>query len=139
MNNLLNEVLYKIDIDRDDSDTIHFYTLSGKEFIMYHDQDCCESVVIEDINGNIDHLIGSPILRADEKTSNTPSGSEGYTPESCTYTFYTLATLKGYVDIRWFGESNGYYSEDVSISQYDHEVPEDVRDQYLQKFPEFFI
>jgi len=93
---------------------------SGKEFRMYHDQDCdqCEIVSIEDINGDLDDLIGVPLLQAEEVTSHeNPEGITKKDQDSFTWTFYKFATIKGYVTIRWYGASNGWYSESITIEQ----------------------
>lgn len=95
---------------------IYFHTDSGRRFVMMHEQDCCESVSIESITGNLEDLVGSPILVAEESTNH--DSPKGEIPDSFTWTFYKFATVKGWVDIRWYGESNGYYSESVEIKEY---------------------
>lgn len=95
-------------------DTLTFEGDQGS-YEFYHVQDCCESVQIEDINGSLSDLVGSPILQADEETGETPVAYEKDIFESCTWTFYRFATAKGYVVVRWLGTSNGYYSESVDF------------------------
>lgn len=116
---LLGKTLIDIKINRTDyDDTITFVT-KDNTYCMYHSQSCCESVTIDDIVGDINDLIGNPILLAEEVT-NTSEDTELITPPkdndySYTWTFYKLATIKGYVDIKWYGTSNGYYSESVDF------------------------
>ena len=82
-------------------------------YVFFHMQDCCESVGIEDIVGDLSDLEGEPLLIAEEVDGQSPADFEAY--ESYTWTFYKFATRKGYVDVRWLGESNGYYSESVDL------------------------
>lgn len=91
-------------------------TFTGeKEYQFYHKQDCCENVYIEDITGDLKDLEDSPILLAEEISSE---GAEDHdNEESYTWTFYKFATVKGDVTVRWLGTSNGYYSESVSFRE----------------------
>jgi len=98
-----------------DSDIITFTEETGKKYYLMHQQDCCECVDIEDVVGDLSDLIGNPILVAEESRSGEPCGKEVSEYESCTWSFYKLATIKGHVDIRFFGTSNGYYSETADL------------------------
>lgn len=99
-------------------DELVFVTTTGESYRMYHMQDCCENVYLEDVVGDLQDLVGSEILLAEEVSGEGPadSGDESYY-ESYTYTFYKFATRLGYVDLRWLGTSNGYYSEGVSFQK----------------------
>jgi hypothetical protein len=93
-----------------DGDTVTFEN-DEVRYVLYHQEDCCESVIVEEIIGDIEDLIGWPLLVSREDTNaDDPGTCQG---ESYTWTFYNFATFKGYVTIRFLGESNGYYSEDV--------------------------
>jgi hypothetical protein len=99
---------------------ITFFMEDGKKYSMFHREHCCEYVRVEDIIGDLGDLMGSPLLAAEESTSRIgPNGevSEQTPCESFTWTFYKFATIKGYVTIRWLGESNGYYSESVNVEE----------------------
>lgn len=97
-----------------DNDELRFHLTEDHYVKMYHIQDCCESVVIEDIVGDLNDLVGTPLLLAEE-ISNLPSEDEDDAYGTCTWTYYKFRTIKGSVDIRWYGSSNGYYSESVDI------------------------
>ena len=92
-----------------------FETAQGERFMFSHQQDCCERVDINDIVGDLQDLVGEPLLLAEEVEGETPVDFNEREYESVTWTFYKFATRKGYVDVRWLGESNGYYSERVDL------------------------
>lgn len=104
------------------SDVIIFECSDGSKYRMYHEQDCCESVEVEDVCGNISDLIGSPLTMAEEIDNIEEEPAEpDYADDSHTWTYYKFATAKGYVTIRWFGTSNGYYSESVDFEKLESE------------------
>lgn len=103
-----------VGIDKHGNQALDFRTADGETYRMFHDRDCCEDVNIEDICGDLNSLIGSPILMAEE-ASNSTDGPKDKDDDSYTWTFYKFATIKGSVTIRWYGTSNGYYSESVDF------------------------
>lgn len=112
---LVGRTLYRVEVD--DAE-LKLYLTDRNYVKFYHQQDCCESVYIEDICGDLNDLVGEPLLVAEE-VSNYEADPVYEGEESYTWTFYKFATRKGYVDVRWYGTSNGYYSEGVSVEVVD--------------------
>ena len=76
-------------VEKNGDERLWFYTTDNKAVKLYHSQDCCESVYIEDITGDLNDLVGNPILRAEVRTED---GQSDY--GDLTYTYYELATIK---------------------------------------------
>lgn len=117
INELIGKTIISIKGMEKGSKEIYFTCSDGSKYKMHHYQDCCEYVRVEDICGDVNRLLNTPILKAEERTSN----ERDKWGDSSTWTFYTLATSKGYVDLRWLGESNGYYSESVDFCLVDND------------------
>ena len=108
LESLLGKTIESIEVDGKEA---IFFTIDGEKYVMHHDQDCCESVEIEEVVGDMNDLVGAPLAMSEvveNESEETDYGSQ-------TWTFYKFATINGYVTIRWLGESNGYYSESVSF------------------------
>lgn len=94
------------------SETLQFHSKEGRT-VFGHIQECCESVSIKQIDGDLKDLENSPITQAEEVTIEIKDDS--YEDGRATATFYKFATNKGYVTVQWIGESNGCYSESVDM------------------------
>ena len=107
---LMGKTLKEINGATHESEEVEFITVDDEKYIMYHEQDCCVSVYLEDVIGSVECLIGTPITMAELVTEEGKMRWDTYT-----WSFYKLATVKGYVTLRWYGESNGFYSETVEF------------------------
>ena len=95
-----------------DSEEVRIFTEDGGEYLFYHKQDCCECVCLNDFEGEAEDIEGALIVSAEEVVG------EAEDPECAdcfTWTFYKIETNKGGLWMRWLGESNGCYSEDVDF------------------------
>jgi hypothetical protein len=103
-----------VGVSTDLTDNIKIQCSDGTEYDMYHSQDCCENVQIDEINGDLTSLVGQVILHAEESTNSDIPKHSVY-EESFTWTFYHIRTVLSTITIKWYGTSNGYYSEAVSF------------------------
>lgn len=102
-------------INSDDIDTI-ITTSDGSIYTLTHLQDCCEHVRVYGSVGNIDDVLNAEVIAAeDTNPMDNPNAPDYKYYDSATWTQFRIVTNKGSFEIWWLGESNGYYSESVSV------------------------
>lgn len=87
------------------------------KYHLYHEQDCCENVRLVKIIGDIDNILNKEIIFAEEDAgANDPDWATDYNyDDHHTWTKYVLKTENNSLEFWFLGESNGYYSENISI------------------------
>lgn len=103
-------------------DEVEFLTFTGKRYKLYHRQDCCEHVYLDEVIGDVNDLIGLVVEAEEVSSKDMPfkkmeGYSDDYEPESYTWTFYKVGTTRGSVTFRFYGTSNGYYSERAEFAE----------------------
>lgn len=115
--NILNKKIVEVQGLYKDSKEVIFIFDDDSAFKLFHEQDCCEKVFLGDIVGVTD-LKGAIILNFEEVTDTGAIDTDKTDNGTYTYTFYKLCTTKGYLDLKWEGYSNGYYSESIDTEYY---------------------
>lgn len=103
---------------RGDGEELWLSIAGGASYVLFHEQGCCESVRIAEIVGDLADLVGTPLVEAEVSTSKVDDcddDGDNWYSYSRTWTFYRFRTANGPVVVRWLGESNGYYSEEVDL------------------------
>lgn len=117
---------------KENSNYVTFHCENDIVFIMSHEQDCCEHVLLEEVYGDINTLINTPILDAyiscsEEVTADKHNlhpyyqdnhyEDQGDVDIAEKWTFYVFRTMQGTVTFRWYGAHNGNYSTRVDFYQ----------------------
>lgn len=110
----------------DGHDAIRLTLADGSGYYqLYHVQECYESVWLEDICGDLEDLVGSPVLFAEEtaldltdsecKTVWDANPDIDQNDDRASWSFYKISTIAGGVTIRFCGTSNGCYAENAYL------------------------
>ena len=96
---------------------VHLVLENGHIISLYHEQDCCEEVFIADGLDDLSKLKGERLIDISTVTEDvSDEDKKCRKSESATWTFMNVYTDKDTVQLRWYGSSNGYYSEDATFA-----------------------
>jgi len=112
LDNIIGATILAVEGCAPKSTDITFSTTKG-DLRLYFDKDywgrCNVHVSVEDMTGDPSDLIGGVVSVAEER-----SNKKEWSGKETRWTFYTIRTTKGDLDLRWYGHSNGHYSTSVN-------------------------
>jgi hypothetical protein len=112
LDNIIGATILAVEGCAPKSTDITFSTTKG-DLRLYFDKDywgrCNVYVSVEDMTGDPSDLIGGVVSVAEER-----SNKKEWDGKETRWTFYTIRTTKGDLDLRWYGHSNGHYSTSVN-------------------------
>ena len=128
LDSLVGEKLRYVDVmlgTEDEECVLMLTTESGRTLKFHHYRECCESVEIENTEGNWLRIIGRPIVKTDYILER--SDDDNPMVNSWTRTTLIFCTDRHTVTTVWFGESNGYYGEEIEITELENYVRQPMR------------
>ena len=110
---VIGKTIKRVDGLEEESELVEIHFTDNTKLRFMHWQSCCENVALNDfeLTTSLDKIVGGIINDAREDVSD----GDGDDWVSQTWTFYNINTSKGCINMRWLGESNGYYSESVDL------------------------
>lgn len=109
------------------SDQILFITSNGEQFLYQTEGDCCSTTWIEEING-LDNLLGQVIHDVEDVPMGEPEADRAHGQDGSKY-FDVLqdygvkfTTTRGYCDLVYRNESNGYYGGSLGFVGHDADL-----------------
>ena len=133
--NLIGKTILAVEGCSIGNDSVTFRTDKG-DLRLYFDNDyygpCHVSVRVEDVTGDPHDLVGGVVSVAEER-SNQEGDRGDYRTK---WTFYTIRTTKGDLDLRWLGTDNGYYGVSVR-SDWTEKEPEPELEEWEKEWNAF--
>ena len=100
---------------------------------MMHPGVCCSEGLLEDFEGNAEDFIGRPLTKIE--VSSNPASEKNNGNKEYDWTFYKLRSDKGYLDLRWLGNTGrtGMYSSAIDCHWFPAETAQLVVDIWRPK------
>ncbi len=138
------------------NEKILFHFDDDVTLVLTHEQNCCEDVTLEDVVGDLNDLVGHPLLVSELRTTYEAEEARGLdeilelvklddvecikrtfaSAEAYEWAFYEFRNIKASVTLRYVGESTGYYSTDVGFFVV---INDKLHELYLGDFPKDFL
>ena len=109
---LIGRVIKSVEVGKSEG-RVKFYLKDGTALAIWHEHDCSDCVYLEDIIGidTVTQLTGETVLDAYVSYRVGEHDKDSTWGRFSVWVFLMLRTNNYSVVFRWYGTSNGYYSE----------------------------